>query len=203
MKPMKLYMLFNVTYRKIWYTIICVIFFSLVYLSCKNKEFAGWLNSEGAHYTENDKKKYVLFKKYGHDKKTIVRDEFSNMPIFKIDNKYVFENLVGKNFNPLEVMRMRSDIYDAFTKDNDMDFKIFREIPINIDQFNIDVPSDLEIPFDGTLNLGSAVTDYFDRLYFSVVTQTTLGYGDIFPASRKVRVITMFQALSTLAIFIL
>ena len=100
-------------------------------------------------------------------------------------------------------MRMRTDIYDAFTKDNDMDFKIFREIPINIENYNINVPDDLEIPFDGTLNLGSAVTDYFDRLYFSVVTQTTLGYGDIFPASRKVRIITMLQALSTLAIFIL
>ena len=41
-------------------------------------------------------KKYLLFKKYGNDKKTITRDEFSNMPIFKIDNKYVFENLIGK-----------------------------------------------------------------------------------------------------------
>ena len=68
---------------------------------------------------------------------------------------------------------------------------------------NIKIPNDLVLPFDGTLNMGKAVVDYFDRLYFSVITQTTLGYGDIFPASRKVRIISMFQALSTVLIFII
>jgi hypothetical protein len=203
MKLAKLYFYSTLTSRKIWYTIFCIFFFSLIYLSCKDKEFAGWLNSEGKHYTVNDKKKYLLFKKYSDNDKTLTKDEFIKMPIFKIHNKYVLETLVGKNFNPIETVKTRQDLFDAFATDAKLDFKDFRNMPVEATKLNINIPQDLVLPFDGTLNLGNAVTDYFDRLYFSIVTQTTLGYGDIFPASRKVRIIAMLQALSTIAIVIL
>ena len=193
----------KLTFRKFFYTIFCIIFYSLIYLSCKNKEFAGWLNSEGKHYTVNDKKKYVLFKKYSEDDKIISKDNFVKMPIYKIHNKFVLENLTNKNFNPVETVKTRMDLFDAFSQKGKLDFKQFRNIPISAEKFNIKVPNDLVLPFDGTLNMGRAVVDYFDRLYFSVITQTTLGYGDIFPASRKVRIISMLQALSTVLIFII
>ena len=38
--------------------------------------------------------------------------------------------------------------------------------------------------------------DWLDKLYFSVVTITTLGYGDISPKSTWVKVLVMFQAFS-------
>ena len=197
------YYISKLTFRKFFYTISCIIFYSLIYLSCKNKEFAGWLNSEGKHYTINDKKKYVLFKKYSDDDKVINKDNFVKMPIYKIHNKFVLENLTTKNFNPVETVKTRMDLFDAFSQNGKLDFKQFRNIPISAEKFNIKVPDNLVLPFDGTLNMGKAVIDYFDRLYFSVITQTTLGYGDIFPASRKVRIISMFQALSTVLIFII
>lgn len=37
--------------------------------------------------------------------------------------------------------------------------------------------------------------DFFDSLYFSVVTQTTIGYGDIIPVSRVGKTVAMVQIL--------
>ena len=36
---------------------------------------------------------------------------------------------------------------------------------------------------------------FFDALYFSVVTQTTIGYGDITPVSRVGKTVAMIQIL--------
>lgn len=40
----------------------------------------------------------------------------------------------------------------------------------------------------------------FDRIYFSIVTGTTLGYGDIYPLSNKLKIIVIFQLLTTISI---
>ena len=40
----------------------------------------------------------------------------------------------------------------------------------------------------------------FDRIYFSIVTGTTLGYGDIYPLSNKVKTLIIFQLLTTITI---
>ena len=42
--------------------------------------------------------------------------------------------------------------------------------------------------------------DYFNRLYFSGVTGTTLGYGDIYPISNRCKVIVLLQLCATLYI---
>ena len=48
----------------------------------------------------------------------------------------------------------------------------------------------------------SPFQDYFNRFYFSMVTGTTLGYGDIYPISNRCKIVAMLQLLSTLLIVV-
>tara|TARA_B100000674_G_C37748478_1_gene872290 strand:+ start:422 stop:916 length:495 start_codon:yes stop_codon:yes gene_type:complete len=49
----------------------------------------------------------------------------------------------------------------------------------------------------------SMMQKFFDRLYFSVTTGTTLGYGDIYPLSNSVKVLSMLQTLSTIILILM
>lgn len=42
--------------------------------------------------------------------------------------------------------------------------------------------------------------DFFEKLYFSVVVQSTAGFGDIYPKSGIARVLVMAQLLSTILV---
>lgn len=46
----------------------------------------------------------------------------------------------------------------------------------------------------------SQLQEFYDRFYFAVVTGTTLGYGDIQPASNKVKFLTLCQLMTTIYI---
>lgn len=41
------------------------------------------------------------------------------------------------------------------------------------------------------------MTNFLDFLYYSIMTQSTVGYGDITPNSNKVRILSALQALTT------
>ena len=42
--------------------------------------------------------------------------------------------------------------------------------------------------------------NFFDALYFSIVTQSTVGYGDLVPTNRLTKSIVMLQLLTIIAI---
>lgn len=45
--------------------------------------------------------------------------------------------------------------------------------------------------------------NFFDRLYFSAITSSTLGYGDIYPVSNIAKMFVLIQAISTIIIIII
>lgn len=55
--------------------------------------------------------------------------------------------------------------------------------------------------FDQAFNFGDGLSGIIDALYFSVITMTTLGYGDIFPHTVVARVIVAFECLTGYLMF--
>jgi hypothetical protein len=49
----------------------------------------------------------------------------------------------------------------------------------------------------------SPLENYFNRLYFSIVTGCLLGYGDIYPKSIRLKAIVTVQALMTIIIIVM
>ena len=52
-------------------------------------------------------------------------------------------------------------------------------------------------------NVDTALNKWFERFYFSVVSSTTLGYGDITPNTMAIKTIVIIQVLITFSILAL
>jgi len=79
-----------------------------------------------------------------------------------------------------------SEIKDVLEEAELADKKTIQKIDKNIEK-NIEKSSNQKL---------------FDRIYFSIVTGSTLGYGDIYPISNKSKIITILQLLTTVIILI-
>ena len=190
----------GVNLSKVKYAIGCIIFFTFMYYTCNDKEFAGFLNSEARIYTNEDKIKYAIFKKYKNDKNDyITLVEFLNIPIKLMNREYYY----SKNYDLNKQIINRIIFYSYDSNNNGkLDLKTFLDLPIKTDLITTIKTDKIEFPYQSKIQMGRAVVTFFDRLYYSVVTQTTLGTGDIFPASRKVRILSMLQAMSTIFILL-
>ncbi len=97
-------------------------------------------------------------------------------------------------------MELKKTLFNIYAGDNKMSLDEFTSLPFKYDLYHVTDPKLLH-----SISMSSryTVSDYFDRLYFSAITQTTVGYGDIFPANRTLRFFTMLQALSTIFIIVI
>ena len=48
----------------------------------------------------------------------------------------------------------------------------------------------------------SSIQNFFDRLYFSIITACLLGYGDIYPATNTTKILTATQSLLTVCLIL-
>ena len=190
--------------QKIIYIFIMIFIFSIIYTFFENKEFAGWieLSDTSLLFEIHKKKKFEIFSQYAQKYKNFIdKDEFINMPIVKIKNALYILNktYIKKQYNTAENIKISKIICDIYAKDNEIAIDEFISIPIKLDIHHIDKINLLKVvDFSNKFS----VTDYFDRLYYSTTIQTTLGFGDIFPADKMLRFFTMLQALSTILIIV-
>lgn len=48
----------------------------------------------------------------------------------------------------------------------------------------------------------SSIQNFFDRLYFSIITACLLGYGDIYPATNTTKTLSAIQSLLTVCLIL-
>ena len=196
---------------KIIYTLVCIFYFFFLYSICNDIEFSGWVNTNYMDYTDVQFRRYYIFQKYvKENRKFITREEFLKIPVMKDGNSLYFigpiQDKDNYKFYQIQLANStKSFLFDLYDKNGNglLSLSQFLKIPIKTDKIKyIKLNSKDKLILQNRIIQGAKVTSLFDRLYFSFITQTTLGYGDIFPASRRVKTIAMTQALSTIFIIL-
>ena len=182
---------------------ISVLLFSIIYNYCEDNEFAGWVDTASKSLLEEDKYMAYVFNKYSNNKNYINVNDFLKIPIYKKDNEWF---VLEKNNNITDDYKNKEDKYKLFNKlknyNNLLYENEFLGVSISIENININnIPYDMNFPINFDTPKTSAVNSYFDRLYFSCITQSLLGYGDIFPISNRTRIIVILQSIISIGIF--
>ena len=201
-------------FRMLIVTAISMLVFAAIYSFCDDEEFITWIGSYYQAPTVRIMYLTDLFNKFVEKKDgvgMVSRKTFVGLPIFK-DNKDIIYVLPQHDVRTRtrDAIKLREDIFDIMDnregegKDNLRGFikrSTFIGMPLNM-RFIGQYTS----PSAGKLNYTKIAEDknykfgVLDRLYFSVITQSTIGFGDVVPASRRVRLLAALQAVSTLVI---
>lgn len=193
----------KVKLHKFVFSIFLIIIFSIIYTFFDNGEFAGWINVSSMHFKKNTQKKINIFYKYAKKYKDFMaKHEFINLPIYKYNHHLIilpkYSNSQNQKIYPPLSNSIKNQLYNIYSVDNKITLNAFLDMPFHIHDKPIHQKPNITI-----LSNDFAVKDYFDRLYYSVIVQTTLGLGDIFPSNRRLRLFTMLQALSTIFLMLI
>ena len=189
--------------KKIYMSFISLIFFTILYALCNNDEFHGWIDTEEVkpnieqNFTKN------IFKKYSKSTKYLTNKEFLNIPIVDKDGKFYFVSEKDKEYKKKENITSKNILFRIYSSDGRLYFNKFNQMPILLnlmDGFN--KPHKILYP-SARYKKSRAVNSLFDRFYFSIIVQSNLGLGDIFPASKRVRIIMIIQVIISYIIIIL
>ena len=79
-----------------------------------------------------------------------------------------------------------------------------REVDKKIDKVAVDTEKEVEEEDLAVDNIENTFTQkFFERVYFSIITSTLLGYGDIYPITNLSKSIVMVQSLLTISLIII
>lgn len=123
---------------------------------------------------------YIFCDDYEFGGINILQEEIRKSSVKKFVNK------VEKGYIDNATKREISDQISEGDIDKDLDNKLSKETN--------------KISIKDSVKKKSRMQKFFDRMYFSIVTGTTLGYGDIYPMSNKLKLIVILQLLTTISI---
>lgn len=187
--------------KKIIFVVLSILIFSIIYMFFDNREFGGFMDVEQKFLdqTERERLKKKIFKQYAGDKNYLNKEDFTKIPIVKIEGNI----LIIKPENMTDKLKLKNGeltaLFNLYQTNDRLSFELFDLMPITMGYYDMDI-DDINKYFEYKTN---SVINYFDRLYYSVIVQSSLGLGDVFPNTRKLRIVTMFQALTTFIIFII
>ena len=189
---------------KIYLAIISVLFFTLLYSICENDEFHGWVDTKKIR--SNEEKKYLqsLFNKYVNKNGTLNLKDFVKMPIIMKDNKFFLTDDDDEKAQEKEEIKNKETLFKIFDKNNSNKIteKMFLKMPFKLDMVS-KFSQGYSTTYPDQQDNNNAVNTIFDRFYFSCIIQSNLGLGDIYPSSRRVRLIMLLQVFVTYVIIIL
>ena len=109
------------------------------------------------------------------------------------------EEVLQRKIDPIiEETETKEDVYEMFENQSDEIINSKKEIKMTAEK----VKTDIETGEIDDLIKPTIFDKFFKRLYFSFVTGTTLGYGDIFPNSMICKFVTIMQLISTILLLI-
>ena len=179
--------------NKLLLSLISIIVFSLIYyLFCNDDEFSGIVE---LIYKKN-KTKYldVIFNKFSKNTIYITKEEFARIPLKEYEGNIII-NLKDKT-DP----KINNNIFDIYDRQNDGKIlrSTFEVMPIQYDPEFLYANDNSETKTTNKYVLG--FERWFYYLYFSSVTQSSLGYGDIIPITLKTRFFALTQIILSLVI---
>jgi len=189
---------------KIYLFIISVLFFTILYSFCGDDEFHGWIDTEKLKVNEQKKYLQTLYNKYVNKDGSLALDSFLKMPIILKNKKYYLEDENDESTKKKEMIKSREVLFKIFDKNNDgkINENTFLNMPLRLDFISKFTEGYATTTPYGQFGNGVA-TDIFQRFYFSVIIQSNLGLGDLFPASKRTRIIAIVQIFITYAIIVL
>lgn len=92
----------------------------------------------------------------------------------------------------------------SFNKNEDKTPEQQREVNKKIDKVAEDTEKEVEEEDLAVDNIDNSIMQqFYERLYFSIITSTLLGYGDIYPITNLSKSIVMVQSLLTISLIII
>jgi len=158
---------------KIITLVILIVLFAVFYMFFDNTNFGGISNIQEIIKEELLKRKI---------QKKIIQEKFENSFDYSkpsLDNQYENKN----DIDPIKISHKDEKAIDDTTKKIK---NVVKDKELNEEKIKPSISQ-----------------RFFDRLYFSVITGTTLGYGDIYPITNSVKALSMLQTLSTIILILI